>query len=815
MKKQLLFALALTMTAMASAKDIQVKTFRYAGPFDVPRPVLLDSVDAQQRPFTPSSLLDTPLHLDLAQDGQLFSGALTPTSPAPCAMHLLQFSVQNGAYRRVSFSVRGLKHFQVYVDGKRLPSPHIALAPQTHRVVIKYLSQNGQTDSLKIGILGADESFRVSTDKRRLLTLTDILDGRKCTQTSLSANGRYLIATYHEVAAGGSSRTLWRLSDPKTGHLLRESTEPMAWIPNTNRYCITQRMPNGRDLITADLHTGREETLARGIPDGAVTPSPQADYLVLATSQEGPKEDRDLYEILSPEDRQPNWRKRSGLSLYNLQTGLCRPLTFGFHNVALQDISQDGRYLLLMTTRERLTQRPTTLYSLYRLDVRTMQSECLLHDEGFIASAVFSPDATRRLVKGAPEAFGGIGKNVPEGRIPNMFDYQLFLVDIGTKAVRALTRDFDPSIEDFSWNAFDQHIYFTALDKDCRSLFRLDPKSLRFHRFDVPEDYVSQVSFARNAPVAAWVGESVSNSDRLYTLQLGNGRSTLIEDLSREKLQDIDLGRCQPWNFLSSRGDTIYGRCYLPPHFDATKKYPLVVNYYGGCSPVSRLFESRYPLHLYAAQGYVVYLINPSGAAGFGQEHSSRHVNTAGKGVADDIIEGTQAFLAAHPYVDAQRVGCIGASYGGFMTQYLQTQTRLFAAAVSHAGISDHTSYWGEGYWGYSYSEVSMANSYPWTRKDLYVDQSPLFNAEKIHTPLLFLHGNADTNVPIGESIQMFTALKLLGRPTALVVVNGENHTITHYQKRIKWQDTIFAWLARYLQGDGSWWNALYPEKQL
>lgn len=70
-----------------------------------------------------------------------------------------------------------------------------------------------------------------------------------------------------------------------------------------------------------------------------------------------------------------------------------------------------------------------------------------------------------------------------------------------------------------------------------------------------------------------------------------------------------------------------------------------------------------------------------------------------------------------------RRIGCIGASYGGFMTQDLQTQTNLFAAAISHAGISDHTSYCGEGYWGYSYVEVSMAGSYPWTRKDLYVDQ--------------------------------------------------------------------------------------------
>lgn len=125
------------------------------------------------------------------------------------------------------------------------------------------------------------------------------------------------------------------------------------------------------------------------------------------------------------------------------------------------------------------------------------------------------------------------------------------------------------------------------------------------------------------------------------------------------------------------------------------------------------------------------------------------------------------------------------------MTQYLQTQTDIFAAAISHAGISDHTSYWGEGYWGYSYSEVSMANSYPWSNPDLFVKQSPLFNADKIHTPLLFLHGDADVNVPVGESIQMFTALKLLGRETAFVAVTGQDHHIVDYGKRIQWQNTI------------------------
>jgi Dipeptidyl aminopeptidases/acylaminoacyl-peptidases len=125
---------------------------------------------------------------------------------------------------------------------------------------------------------------------------------------------------------------------------------------------------------------------------------------------------------------------------------------------------------------------------------------------------------------------------------------------------------------------------------------------------------------------------------------------------------------------------------YLPPNFDPTKKYPMIVYYYGGTMPTSRTFEGPYPGHVFASQGYVVYVVQPSGATGFGQKFSALHVNAWGKRTAEDIIEGTKQFVKEHPYVNDKKIGCIGASYGGFMTMYLQTQTDMFAAAVSHAG---------------------------------------------------------------------------------------------------------------------------------
>lgn len=273
------------------------------------------------------------------------------------------------------------------------------------------------------------------------------------------------------------------------------------------------------------------------------------------------------------------------------------------------------------------------------------------------------------------------------------------------------------------------------------------------------------------------------------------------------------------FNFKNSEGYAITGCYLLPPGLDeqtAEKgKYPMLVYYYGGCSPVSRNFSTSYSFPALAAQGYVVYILQPRGCAGFGQEFGSWHCNTAGDPQTRDIIEGTKAFLAAHPYVNEEKLGSFGASYGGFMTMHLQTKTDMFAAAWSHAGISNHTSYWGFGYWGYTYSQVSMPGTYPWSDKQLYVDRSPLFNVDKIKTPLLFTHGTDDRNVPPIESSQMFTALRLLGKQAAYVTFQKEGHHVQSYNRLMNWQNTFMAWFAKYLKDDSSWWDSIYKEVKL
>lgn len=323
-------------------------------------------------------------------------------------------------------------------------------------------------------------------------------------------------------------------------------------------------------------------------------------------------------------------------------------------------------------------------------------------------------------------------------------------------------------------------------------------------------DVVHRVDFAKQKDTAVFWGSGVTTPHRLYKLNLSADRVSLLKDYNREAFQYVTIGKYESWDYKTEGGRTVMGRIYFPPGFDKNKKYPCIVYYYGGTSPVERSFGGRYPMNWYAANGYVVYVLQPTGATGFGQDASAVHVNDWGVVTSDEIIAAVKELARVHRFIDPARVGAMGASYGGFLTQYIATKTDIFAAYISHAGISSLSSYWGEGDWGYLYSGFATAGSFPWNRKDIYVGHSPLFLADRIHKPLLLLHGDKDNNVPPGESYQMFAALKLLGKDAALITFTGQQHFIMEYKKRLQWMRTIIAWWDKYLKNQPEHWDHMY-----
>ena len=810
MKKILITSLSLALTLSATAQvKTHVTTFRQAGPFAVAMPYATDTVDVKGKPFDEKTLLDG-IALS-APAGATFSGDVLPTLADSRSAGVLSFYLNNTDYLRATIAVKGPRQYRLYVDGKENTDGKLDLSPEHHTIALKYLTTAGTADSLCV-VIDAPRQVPTTVSERHPYMTHDLLDGHRVRTASLSPDGSCVLLGIQTTERGGKSRWQYELRDTKTQRLLTTLQHNAQWMPRSRAFVTTVKEGDRHIIYKVDPLSGERTPLVCDVPEGRITVSPAEDYLIITATEKGPKEDADIYEVTEMDDRQPGFRDRTYLVRCDLATGICQRITFGSKGDYLMDIAPDASQLLIANSRSRLSRRPTSVSDVVLMDARTLHVDTLLTAAEFTGPCCFSPDGRQLLITGTPEAFGRIGCQLPANVIPSMTENELFLFDIATKKVTPLTRDFDPSIVHATWAKADGQVYFNAEDRDSVNLFVLNPKTGRIAQLPAGGENVFRFDIAAQSATMTYLSHMALAPASAYVMNLKTLRQQTFFD-GQAIVANTDLGTCQRWNFINSRGDTVYGTLHLPANFDASRKYPMIVSYYGGCAPSSRQLESRYPLQYWTSLGYVVYQVQPSGATGFGQEWASRHVNTAGKGPAEDIIEGTRKICEEHPFIDSKHIGCIGASYGGFMTQYLQTQTDIFAAAISHAGITNHTSYWGVGYWGYNYSEVSMANSYPWSHRQLYVDQSPLFNADKIHTPLLLLHGDADTNVPPMESLQMFAALKLLGREVALVEVTGQNHHILDYTKRIKWMDTQMAWFQKWLKGDASWWDALYPKK--
>jgi dipeptidyl aminopeptidase/acylaminoacyl peptidase len=815
---------------------LNITKVKAASPVAVHNPLMVDSVNLKGEKFEPKQLLETTFLVKNAEFKETLeadsSGVIFfQKAKEGNELRMFLFNVNVNKHAKLKVSVASPGMLELYVGNKKESTKtsvedsiqhakkaekEITVNPGTVEFAVKYLSRSESKilqESLKITVESSDSLAILSEyGNERLIRINDIIEGVRVGVGNISPDGRYTILRYSSVVEGGTASNYSELYNIQTGR--RISLDKQAsWMPVSSKlYYVVQRGENNA-LIIIDPETLAETIVADNIPKGNFRILPDERRLLYTEKESYEDRKGDLLILESPSDRQEGYFDKHFLYLYNPATGVKQRLTYGKHSTLVRDVSRDSRYLLYVTGEEDITERPFHKSSLFLFDLTSFKIvDTLWKDEKYASSASFSPDGKKILIHGAPEAFDGAGLNVPQGIIANSYDVQIFIMDLATKKIEAVSKNFHPSVNRASWHSNDE-IYLTVIEADYENVYKYSLAKKTFTKLNLAEDVIRSFNVAKNGTTAVYAGLSSSNSTRAYAYDPKTAKSTLISDPSKERFANITLGKVQDWDFTSSDGTVIKGRYYLPPNFDASSKYPMVVYYYGGTSPTARTLDHPYPMHVYASMGYVVYVIQPSGTVGFGQEFSARHVNAWGKRTADDIIEGVKKFAAEHSFINEKKIGCIGASYGGFMTMYLQTVTDIFATAVSHAGISALSSYWGEGYWGYAYSAAASADSYPWNNKALYVEQSPLFNADKIKTPLLLLHGLEDTNVPVGESFQMYTALKILGRPVEFIRVKGENHGIATYKRRLEWNYSIYAWFAKWLKDDSSWWDSMYPEK--
>lgn len=843
MKKQ--FALLmLGFLAFGGNAQTVVPEMRYKDGVAVRKPIMNDSINVKGEKFNVKDLLKTPVSLVFENtDNKRISadakGFVRFTKPSNSyALIPVSFQVMADRFVKAKVKVTSASRFEIYVDGDRKKSKEsvedslgraknaeveLKMEPRVrYDIVVKLMAGTDEKEvpALKCELVkeAKDSSINIAVEARMKdrYSLFNTVYGTRVTSVSLSPNGKYLLTGYSNKYTPKRSYSFVELTDVKTGRvLLSESagSRKLAWMPKSNLLYYTVNQKDGVDIRVLDPEVMQDKLLFANIPDSDFAWSPNEDYLLRTVKEEQAAEAGPVRRMASTVDRIPGNRSRTFIAKYDLKTGLEERLTFGSHTTFLQSISPDGKKIIYSSSRPNITERPFSLSSLYEVNLETLKVDTLFHDERFLGSADYSPDGKMLLLTAGPEAFGKIGMNCGNHPIPNSYDTQAYLLDLSSRKITPITKDFNPTVDSPFWNEGDGCIYTNTTNEDLKSIFRYSLKTGKWEKLYLEEDVINRFSISRNGSVAAYIGSGSNNAGRAYIYDVKKKTSRMYADPMKSILDDINLGKAEEWSFNTEDGTKIKGVICYPPNFDANKKYPLIVYYYGGTTPCTRTMEMYYSAQLFASRDYVVYVVNPSGTIGFGQEFSARHVNAWGKRTASEIIEGTKKFCAAHPFVNEKKIGCIGASYGGFMTMYLQTLTDIFSAAVSHAGISDVTSYWGEGYWGYGYNAVAAADSYPWSNPDLFTKQGALFNADKIHTPLLLVHGTVDTNVPVGESIQLYNALKILGRPAELVFVDGADHQVIDWDKRVKWHATIMSWFAKWLQDRPEWWNEQHPDR--
>ena len=731
-------------------------------------------------------------------------------------LQALKFTASTDRFSQGTLTLKGIENAQLFIDGEKQTEKNqayeLALNQGDHQIVI-VTEQVANWNQVELDFTAKSEldAIQFSAKQQHGLSAKQLFDAPTISFVSMAPSGDYFITSkrHYEDATANQAQYVTELKDAKNNTLYRfESAQPssITWSPDSKRLVY---LLNG-ELKRLNLKTMQLSVIAKNLSGANGFQFYDQNSLIFSWSKSPEDNGKLTKHYQGLQDRWSYARTTSQVYLLDIATGLSKIVSQGPLSHSLEDFDAKRGSILMSRSAQAMQLSPEPATELVELNLATSALNVLGQFKTF-NQAKYTNEGI--YVTAGPDFNNGLGRNLPQGMLANNYDGQLYLLSRDGKKATALSKEFNPAIGQL--NVLENgDALIKVTEQDTVQLYQYDLSKKRFNKVNAGFDVVEQFSYSKERnPSILLTGTTASTPQQLKQLSLGNSRAKILWDSKPIAYKDTAIASLEEFNFTNKDGIEIKGRVYLPHNVDKSKKYPALVYYYGGTSPVTRGFTGRYPFNLWAEHGYVVYVVQPTGATGFGQEFSAKHVNAWGEYTANDIIDGTKAFLNQYHFVDSKRVGNLGASYGGFMTMLLATKTDMFSASIAHAGISNITSYWGQGWWGYLYSNEASKNSYPWNNPTLYSQHSPVFHADKVTTPLLLLHGDSDTNVPVGESHNMYTALKLLGKDVELIEYKGADHQIFARDKRFDWWDTMLAYFDKNLKEQPQWWQYLYAEK--
>ncbi len=441
--------------------------------------------------------------------------------------------------------------------------------------------------------------------------------------------------------------------------------------------------------------------------------------------------------------------------------------------------------------------KPVAVDATHTMKDQSVNSEAnLANNPGYDTNPQFSPD-------GKYIAWQSMARDGYESDRNRLCVYEL-----ATGKKRYVTESFDSNVDAYCWSADSKTLSFIGVWHGCVNMYQTNLNGEVRQLTNDWDDFVS-IAPANNGGKLLAMRQSMSEPTDIYIVTPGKDvKKTKVEQITFENkhiLDQLALGKVQQRWVKTTDGKDMLCWIMLPSHFDASKKYPALLFCEGGPqSPVSQFWSYRWNIQIMAANGYVVVLPNRRGLPGFGSEWNEQISGDWTGQCMNDYLSAIDDAAANLPFVDKDRLGAVGASFGGFSVYYLAGHhDKRFKCFISHDGAFNLESMYTdtEEAWfsNWEYEDAFWNKPLTANAKKTY-DNSPHKFVDKWDTPILCIHGEKDYRINYNQGMGAFNAARMRGIPAELLIFPDENHWVLKPQNGILWQRTFFGWLDRWLK---------------
>jgi dipeptidyl aminopeptidase/acylaminoacyl peptidase len=356
-----------------------------------------------------------------------------------------------------------------------------------------------------------------------------------------------------------------------------------------------------------------------------------------------------------------------------------------------------------------------------------------------------------------------------------------------------LTNGFDYSVNEVAWSPDSKTLFFNADDKSNESIFKITVATKKIETL-VDKGYNQSIRVLPDGRSLVFLKESIDRPAELYRIDVDGGNLRKLSSINDGIVDKLDMNPKEDFWFSGAGGTKVHGFLVKPPAFDASKKYPMIFLIHGG--PQGQWgdqFHYRWNVQMFASRGYVAVLVNPRGSTGYGQKFTDEISHDWGGKVYEDLMKGVDYAVKSYPFIDGTRIAAAGASYGGYMIDWIEGHTARFKCLVSHDGVFDPVSMYGatEELW---FPEWEFAGT-PYKNPKLYQRWSPLASASDFKTPMLVIHGQQDFRVDVSQGFQLFTALQRQGVKSKMLYFPDEGHFVVKPANAELWYRTVLDWI--------------------